>query len=187
MAIVEVAQVAVVHAPIIEQKTSAIYVARRDDATWFVGGSNFTDDESSRFHRIPLADLLELDSSISELADLPVGRCAFRSGPSEPWSFATVPIGPTFLIRYDARPDESNPDRDELGGAIVNCWVVTDSIESALHQTREHLALAGWIIVEVMAADYASAEDESPYFRQAQIDGIVSAFHRYPKEDLELN
>ena len=161
MPTVEAARVVLVHRPVLAREAIAIYVARRDETTWFVGGPNFNDDDSSQFERLPFASLLDLDSSISELENLPVGHCAFRSDHSEPWSYAVVPVGPTFLVSYDVRPDESNEQRDAVGGAIVTCWVITESLESALLATEVHLAETGWVIVERTKAERLDPDDHA--------------------------
>jgi hypothetical protein len=59
---------ALVHVRVLEREASAIYVARRDTATLFIGGPNFTDDDPSCFRWVPLAAALELDDSLIEVA-----------------------------------------------------------------------------------------------------------------------
>jgi hypothetical protein len=180
---------AFVHAPVLAGDSPAIYVARRDDGTWLVGGPNFTDDDPSRFEPLPFADLLRIDHSLLAVEDLPVGHCASRSEPSDSWYFGLVPVGEMFLVTYDARPSDSNPERDDLGGAIVNCWVVADSLDSAVLKTQEHLVESGWVIVDRVTAETARADDHdhNAHFRQAHVDGLVAVFHTYPREELELN
>lgn len=179
---------ALVHVPVLEREASAIYVARRDGATLFIGGPKFTDDDASRFRWVPIEAALELDDSLAEVASLAIGRCAWRVDRSEPWATGVFPVGPTFLVKYEARPGESNP-RDDLGGAFVNCWIVTDTLESALRITADHLAEYGWAIVERIDASIAMPEDyeTNPLFRQVQIDGLVVDFHEFPKLEREFN
>jgi hypothetical protein len=185
----EVARMALVHVTVLEREAPAIYVARRDAATLFIGGPDFTDDDPSCFRWVPLAAALEVDASLTDVARLAVGRCAWRSDRSEPWAIGVVPTGPTFLVTYEARPDESNAERDNLGGAFANCWVVTDTLEAAVRIAADHLAENGWVIVERTGADTATPEDHetNSYFRQAQVDGLVVVFHRFPKQEDELN
>lgn len=180
---------AFVHAPVLAGGSPAIYVARRDDGTWLVDGANFTDDEPSRFESLPFADLLRIDHSLVAVEDLPVGHCASRSETSEPWHFGLVPVGAMFLVTYDVRPSDSNPKRDDLGGAIVNCWVVADSLDFAVLKTQERLVESGWVVVDRVTAEPAYADDHghNEYFRQARVDGLVAVFHTYPRNELELN
>src|SRR5262245_55447906 len=112
------AMIAVVHTPVVLGETAAIYVARRDESTWFVAGPGFTDDDRSRFQPMAFAALVELDPSILVLEQLTVGHFASRAEQSEAWSFGIVPVGPTFLVRYEVRPYDGNPRGDELGGAF---------------------------------------------------------------------
>jgi hypothetical protein len=183
------ARIALVHVPLLERESSAVYVARRDASTLFVAGPGFTDDDSSRFQPVPLDQMLEVDPSLAELADLEVGCCASRSDRSDRWSFGTIPVGSTFLIIYEVRPDGSNPMRDEVGGAFANCWVVTDSLESALRTTADDLSASGWVVIERTSEETAVHDDygHDPHFRQVQIDGFVTVFHTFPKHDLELS
>src|SRR5215471_429096 len=131
---------ALVHVPILEGKAKPIYVSRREEVLWFAGAHNFTADDASCFRRVPLAEFLVLDPSLVEMEDLEVGTCAFRTAPTAPWSYGTVPVGQTYLIRFDTRPGEANPDRDSVGGAFVHCWVVDESMQSALAKASQCLA-----------------------------------------------
>lgn len=182
------AEFALVHVPVLERKATAIYVARRDAATLFVAGPGFTDDDPSCFRPVPLGGAFALDESLSELAALPVGRCAFRNDPADPWTQGAIPLGTTFLVRYQARPDESHPGREELAGAFVNCWIVADSLESALRRTADEIAGSGWVIGERTSAEIADPAEhaDDSAFRQAQIDGLVLVFHTFGKEELGL-
>ena len=180
---------ALVHASVRAGNSPAIYVARRDDGTWLVGGLNFTDDEPSQFEPLSFADLLAIDRSLLAVEGLPIGHCATRSDPADPWNFSLVPVGTMFLVTYDARPSGSNPERDDLGGAIVNCWIVADSLESAVLMAQERLVESGWVIVDRVTAEPAHADNHNhkEHFRQALVDGLVAVFHTYPPDELERN
>jgi hypothetical protein len=180
-------RIALVHVPVLERQSPAIYVARRDASTLFVAGPDFTDEDPSRFRPVPLGELLEVDPSLAELASLEIGCCASRGDQSEPWRHATIPVGSTFLITYEVRADASNPERDELGGAYANCWVVADSLESALRIATDDLGESGWVVIERTKEETAGHEDfgSDPHFRQAQIDGLMIVLYTFPSDDLE--
>lgn len=184
-----VARIALVHAPVLDQQACATYVARRDAATLFIGSPDFVDDEPSCFRWVSVAAALELDSTLTEVSSLAVGRCAWRSDRSAPWVAGLIPVGSTFLVTYEVRPAESNPERNDLGGAFVSCWVVADTLESALRITNESIAGNDWVIVEQTDAAAVSADDQASnvYCRQARIDGLALVFFRFPKEERELN
>jgi hypothetical protein len=181
--------VALVHPPVIRGEVSAIYVARRQDGTFLVGGPAFTDESSSEFLEVSFDELLRVDASVSELDELPPGHCATRSDRSESWSHGVVPVGQLFLVRYDARPSQSHPERDELGGAIVNCWLVSSSVDNARATSHQHLVDSDWVIVDTLLAEEVSEQDsdQHEYVRQARVDGLTAVFHTYPKDELELN
>src|SRR5262245_54130537 len=114
---------ALVHDVVTRGEAAAIYAARRDDGTLFVGGPDFTSAEPSQFSPMSFEALLEMDDTFAELGELPIGHCASRDEPDEPWSFGVVPVGALFLVRFEARPSPAHAERDELGGAFVNCWI----------------------------------------------------------------
>ncbi len=185
----DTARIAVVHLPVLERHATATYVARRDVATLFVASPGFTDDDRSCFRAIPMSEAFELDPSLAEVGDLDVGRYAYRSETTDPWSYGTIPVGATFIIMVEARPAESNPDQHRVGGAFVTCWVVADSLESALQIADDHILESGWVIVERTRAETAdpSEFEDGPFFKQVQIDGLVTVVHTFPREELELN
>lgn len=181
--------VAFVHPPVVTGGMVAIYVARREDGTFLVGGHGFTDHDFTEFPQILFDDLVENDASLSELRDLPIGHCAMRRDRSEAWSLDLVPVGSTFLVRYDVRPSAAHPQRDEFGGAIVNCWLVASSLAHARTESHQHLHDSGWVIVDTLFAAQVSFDDldQDEYARQARVDGLVAVFHTYPKDDLDVN
>jgi hypothetical protein len=181
--------VALVHPPVIRGEVSAIYVARRQDGSFLVGGPAFTDESSSEFLEVSFDDLMRIDASLSDLRDLPAGHCATRRDESESWSHGVVPVGPLFLVRYDARPSESHPEREECGGAIVNCWIVSISVDKARTDSYQHVVDSDWVIVDTLVVEEVPEldSDQHEYVRQARIDGLIAVFHTYPKDELELN
>ncbi|MDP9174329.1 MAG: DUF2185 domain-containing protein [Planctomycetota bacterium] len=59
-----------------------------DDSTWqFLGGG---DAEEANAALISLSEILSLDPTIAELADLPLGWHAWRRSKNEPWQRATA-------------------------------------------------------------------------------------------------
>ena len=184
----DVVKIALVHVPVLESEAAAIYVARRDSTALFVAGPDFIDADPSCFRHVPFKIALELDDSLRELESLPVGRCAFRSDPSEPWSYREIAVGPTFLLTYEARPGETNPDLS-VGGAFITCWVIAPTFEAAERIASEELTAIGWVVIEctgsspVTSADYQG----NTYFRQAQVDGLVVCIDTFSRVAPELN
>jgi hypothetical protein len=56
--------VALVHPPVIRGEVSAIYVARRQDGSFLVGGPAFTDESSSEFLEVSFDDLMRIDAGL---------------------------------------------------------------------------------------------------------------------------
>ena len=177
------------HEPVFNGTTRATYVARRSASTWFVGGPDFIDDDASQFRRVPLDTLCEVDPSLEEFAILPIGHCASRTSPYGVWTHGLVPVGNMFFVNWDLRPSESNSRRNEVAGAIASCWIVAESLSEALRITRERLADSEWVVVDRLDAKPALRQDfeESSYFRQAEVDGMVVLFHTYPHGDAVPN
>src|SRR4051794_10486975 len=55
-----------------------------DDNGWqFLDGEHLFEEDAAV---VSLGDMTQLDESILELADLPLGAYAWRAGPEQPWS-----------------------------------------------------------------------------------------------------
>jgi hypothetical protein len=184
----EVAKVALVHDAVSDGRSPAIYVARRSETLWYIGGPDFTETQKSDFLEFPLAQALKLDTTFPELERLAVGECAYRISRSQPWSFGAAPVGTTFFLNYELRPGELNPEKNEIGGSFASCWIVTDSIESALRTIHDELVENHWSVVRQLEADAVTEDDhDNTYFRQAQIDGVVILFQSFPPDAAENN
>jgi hypothetical protein len=92
----------------------------------------------------------------------------------------------TFLLSYEVRPNEVLAERDGIGGAFVNCWVLGSSIEEVKEQANRHLESTGWTQVAVLGEDVVSRasipDDAKEYYDQAQIDDEVYVIHVFPPE-----
>lgn len=94
---------------------------------------------------------------------------------------------PIFFVQYEARPTPHADDFGTAGGAYVNCWVQSESGETANAKALAAIAAAGWSVVsveeaceEVAKSWYEEDEENRQYFEQAKVDGEVYVFHQWP-------
>jgi hypothetical protein len=164
----------------------ATYVAHRAPGEWFFGAPGFLDRPEAQAARVPLERLLAGDPGLAEVCDLRPGWHAFRDEPSAPWWSGEIPHGRTFLLSYEARPTERVEDRDGIGGAFVNCWVVADDLGRASARARAHLEQTGWAVVTTIKEQVVGLAEvpagAAAYHRQAQIDGEVYVINAFPPE-----
>jgi hypothetical protein len=92
----------------------------------------------------------------------------------------------TYLLTYEARPNDLLDERDGIGGAFVSCWILGSSLDVVREQASSHLEATGWTKVAVIAegpvAPEAISDDVKEYYEQAQIDGEVYVINVFPPE-----
>ena len=94
-----------------------------------------------------------------------------------------------FVITFEVTPKSTHPQRDEIGGAFVNCWMNRSSIDDAIADATNLIVDAGWVvdepdqISEVTRADYGDDSDELKYYEQALTDNEVLVFHIFSVVD----
>jgi hypothetical protein len=94
-----------------------------------------------------------------------------------------------YLVQIEAKPQIDNPESKECVGAIVNCWVKSKNIKSALNTARNFVINQGWDVISiedqfVVSRDMYlgdSVEDEEllECFDEAMREGISAIFYTY--------
>jgi hypothetical protein len=91
-----------------------------------------------------------------------------------------------YLLSYELRPSDDNPQREGIGGAFVNCWVRSGSPDAARSRAADHLRASGWVIVAALnevAVDPARCPPEAlGYVQKAEAEGEVFVIHAFPPE-----
>ena len=92
---------------------------------------------------------------------------------------------PMFYFRYEVRPKQTHPKREQYGGAMVNCWVLRDTQSQAEAVARGWIGDEDWRITGVEEATPMTREQQAKhpdgmrYFEQAEIDREVFVFHTW--------
>jgi hypothetical protein len=94
-----------------------------------------------------------------------------------------------FLIQIEGTPQIDNPESNECVGAIVNCWVKSMNIKSALNTAKKFVINQGWEVISIedqflVSRDMYlgdSEEDEEllECFDEAMREGISTIFYTY--------
>ena len=91
-----------------------------------------------------------------------------------------------YFVGFRARPGQGLGDKNDVGGAYVNCWIKAGSSHEAQNVAYSYVTSEGWIVeaVEHEARLQSDPDKESEeHFEQAQIDGSCYVFHEWPVGD----
>jgi hypothetical protein len=94
-----------------------------------------------------------------------------------------------FFLTFEAMPCHNHPQRDEVGGAFVNCWINAETLAEAEQLAREIVEQSRWHIdnlTESYADDGTLYDHDAPglqYYEQALVDDSVLVYHTYPAEE----
>jgi hypothetical protein len=94
-----------------------------------------------------------------------------------------------YFFQFEVTPTVKHSENEKIAGAIVDCWIKSDSLDRAELVARERIRSAEWIVDDANQA-FADARERYEensrnliYFEQALIDGEVLVFHTYPIDD----
>jgi hypothetical protein len=89
-----------------------------------------------------------------------------------------------FCFQFEARPKATRPNANEVGGAMINCWIQRDTLEEAESYARGSIADEDWTILRKEEGFLVTRDTQDPegmrYFKQAEIDKEVFIFHTWP-------
>jgi hypothetical protein len=94
-----------------------------------------------------------------------------------------------FILMVNVKPETSHPLFGEIAGAYANCYILSESLESAEETALKFLEQEGWIPIrlednwEVTEDDYAHDKDGLEIYRQVLIDREVFRIHTYDEEE----
>ena len=98
-----------------------------------------------------------------------------------------------FYLMIEAVPNCNNPERKELGGAYVNCWVKAETKEEACSAAKEYIASEKWLSLQVEEAApvrrqaYMDEPDSLKCYDEACKKGISAIFYVWPLHENGIN
>ena len=96
-----------------------------------------------------------------------------------------------YYFMVEAVPLPGNQEEEELEGAVINCWVNSTSMKSALTKATEYIQSEGWAMQKAEDRFIVHRErykkdpellESLECFDQAVTDGISSIFYVWPSE-----
>lgn len=94
-----------------------------------------------------------------------------------------------FFLQFDVTPSSTHPEKDRLGGGIVNCWIERSSLDEAIEVARRMIRESHFIVDEPSQTNETSRDRLNPdaiqYYEQALIDQEVIVIYTYPANESE--
>lgn len=92
------------------------------------------------------------------------------------------------LLTVVAFPPLSLKEKENIGGAYVNCWMNTDDTEFAKREATKYIVEKGWKAEEITDVSiYDAAEDladgQLEYYNEALANEACYVFHTWPVGD----
>jgi hypothetical protein len=133
---------------VLEHHEPIFSIARSQSGQWEFHPQDHLDRPRSDLVQCTLASVVAHDASVEAVLDLPKGWQAW----CDPDSGALIqrcpsPVGPTFIVEFEARPSARHPDRG-YRGAFVNCYIRCLTLEEARRAAKEELEAEHWEIIE---------------------------------------
>lgn len=91
-----------------------------------------------------------------------------------------------YYLMIEAIPNLKNPERNEFGGAYINCWVKASTQKDALKRAKEYIDEEGWIFIKVEDAwvaqrqFYMDTPESLECFDEACKNGLSAIFYTWP-------
>ncbi len=96
---------------------------------------------------------------------------------------------PIFFIQYELAPAAHTPLFAEVGGAVVNCFVVAASGEAAAAQALAHFRESDWRVMTqeeaprpVARENYTDDPEWLAFFDTARQEGACYVYYEWPAE-----
>jgi hypothetical protein len=99
-----------------------------------------------------------------------------------------------YYFMFEAIPNPNNPDRHEMAGAFVNCWVNADRRDVALKKARKYMNNQGWKVINIVEQDIAIRDwyeddvEKAEFlecFDQAVNVGISAIINSWPIDEID--
>jgi len=96
-----------------------------------------------------------------------------------------------FYLQYEAEPTIKSDDYNLVGGAFINCWVKSNTLQSAKEIAEENIKDNNWLVLNleeyspVSNNSYNLDDNSLEHYKQAEVDGEVYVYHSWPNEPQE--
>jgi hypothetical protein len=96
---------------------------------------------------------------------------------------------PVYILMINVKPDNDNPQVEQIAGAYVNCFVEAETFDLAEEIALKFLKEESWLPItleerwEVTEEDYENDPAGLEVYKQVLIDKEVYTFHTYETED----
>ena len=96
-----------------------------------------------------------------------------------------------YFLQFEVTPNSAHPRKETLGGAIVSCWVQSDSIEKSTEIATKNIRECGFLVdapdsaTETSRDDWKKDETSLERFDSAIQDGEAYVFQEWPVDEPE--
>ena len=94
-----------------------------------------------------------------------------------------------YYIMIEAIPNSNNPERNEFGGAYINCWVKASTQKEALKKAKEYINDENWMFIknediwEAQRQSYIDLPESLECYDEACKIGLSAIFNTWPIEE----
>ena len=98
-----------------------------------------------------------------------------------------------YYLMIEATPNSSNPERKELGGAYINCWVKATTQKDALKKVKEYICEENWSFIKLediwvaQRQNYTDLPDSLECYDEACENGLSAIFNTWPIDENSNN
>ena len=94
-----------------------------------------------------------------------------------------------YYIMMEAIPNSNNPERNEFGGAYINCWVKASTQKEALKKAKEYIKDENWMFIknedirEAQRQSYIDLPESLECYDEACKIGLSAIFNTWPIDE----
>ena len=94
-----------------------------------------------------------------------------------------------YYIMIEAIPNSNNPERNEFGGAYINCWVKASTQKEALKRAKDYIKNENWMFIktediwEAQRQSYIDLPESLECYDEACKIGLSAIFNTWPIDE----
>lgn len=94
-----------------------------------------------------------------------------------------------YYVMIEGKPKNTNPESEEVKGAFIDIWVMTDTVENAIQKAKDYVDQEEWAVVslnessEVIREGYIDDPDLLECYDEACVKGISALFYTWDSEE----